>query len=333
LGTAISLLTSLNNPKNITLLTSQLLSAPALWTRQESLSSALNFMTLFHSAAIRCHQREFNDTHLSMRQWTLAVVKGADQHSSPSHHLLAIAGLIIGLASCHQDFHSTNLASTLQQAFVRAVNLALLEQDGAAHPTICLAANHAFSHLSDWHRSSLDYDRLLPVLMTSTFHSPACLHSGSFLAAVDADVHHVSSQQLGWPVASTSYQQIEAMLKSPLISSLGPLSRLIAHSIESVHDAWLVRSAVEDLADLSKRLQVLWRQNKLSEMDASHDAVSLDEQTRKVTTPALWRLLRSTLFALVVILRSAMGRVVRDASLATHDSIIPPSASKLTNIC
>ncbi|KAK6007291.1 hypothetical protein QM012_006299 [Aureobasidium pullulans] len=295
-------------------------------------------MSLFHSAAIKCHERETAylesqqtyssirpnvESHLPLHEWIEAVLKGADQHSAPDHHLLAIGGLIVGLAARDHDFMSTNIAFTLRSAFVKAVNLALSEPssgDDFAHANICLAVNHAFTHLSDMDRSTLDYDRLLPVLMTSTFHSPYGLRSGYFLGAADADLQQVSSQQFNWASESPSYLQVDSILRSPLISSFGPLSRLIAHTIEHVNDAWLVQSAVEDLSDFSRRLGTQWRQNKLSEIDASEENMFLHEEARKSTVPTLWKLLRSTLFAIVIILRSATGRVVGNAALAAHSN-------------
>ncbi|THV99772.1 hypothetical protein D6D27_00741 [Aureobasidium pullulans] len=336
LGTALSLLTSLNNPLNITLLTSQLLSAPALWARPNALSSSLTFMSLFHSAAIKCHEREVADrhdyplplaarphleSHLPLDQWITAVIKGADEHSSPANHALTIGGLMVGLASRHHDFMTTKLGLILRTAFVKAVNLALLEtqpEDDLAHGSIVLPLNHAFTHLSDLDRAALDYDRLLPVLMSTTLHSSNGLRSAYFLGAADAELQQVSSQQFNWSSDSPSYQQVDSILKSPLISSLGPLSRLIAHTIDHVQDAWLVLSAVEDIADFSKRLGIQWRQNKLSEIDASEEAIFLHEEARTTTLPTLWRLLRSILFAIVIMLRSAVARAVGDVSLAAH---------------
>ncbi|KAI5252518.1 hypothetical protein E4T42_03348 [Aureobasidium subglaciale] len=314
----------------------QLLSAPALWARPNALPSSLSFMSLFHSTAIKCHERQLAhslaqealvpslphlEAHIPLQEWVKAVIKGADDHSSPDHHLLAIGGLLVGLASRDPDFVSTSLSLDLRDFFVKAVNLALSETpsgDHLAHASICLALNHAFTHLSDSDRSFLDYDRLLPVLMASTFHSSDGLRSGYFLGAADADLQQVSIQQFNWASDSPSYQQIQSILKSPLISSLGPLSRLIAHAIDCVRDPWLVLSAVEDLSDFSRRLGTQWRQNKLSEIDASEEAIFIHPDARKNTVPDLWRLLRSTLFAIVIILRSAIGRVIGDVSLAAR---------------
>lgn len=296
-------------------------------------------MLVFHSATIKCHDREIAEhqnqgafpaahphleSHLPLQEWITATIKGADEHSPPAYHLLAIGGVMIALASRDDDFMASSLAPVLQTAFVKAANLALRDtaaEDDFAHGTICLAVNHAFAHLSDLDRSALDYDLLLPVLMSSTFHSSDGLRSAYFLGVADADLHQVSSQHFNWPADSPSYQQIETILKSPLISSLGPLSRLIAYTVDQVQDPWLVLSAVEDVADFSKRLGVQWRQNKLSEIDASEEAIFLHEEARKNTVPTLWRLLRSTLFAVVIILRGAVGRLVGDISLATHNSM------------
>lgn len=300
-------------------------------------------MSLFHSAAIKCHEREVADrhdhplplaarphleSHLPLDQWITAVIKGADEHSSPANHALTIGGLMVGLASRHHDFMTTNLGLILRTAFVKAVNLALLEtqpEDDLAHGSVVLPLNHAFTHLSDLDRAALDYDRLLPVLMSTTLHSSNGLRSAYFLGAADAELQQVSSQQFNWPSDSPSYQQVDSILKSPLISSLGPLSRLIAHTIDHVQDTWLVLSAVEDIADFSKRLGIQWRQNKLSEIDASEEAIFLYEEARTTTLPTLWRLLRSILFAIVIMLRSAVARVVGDVSLAAHKSKMNPS--------
>lgn len=302
-------------------------------------------MSIFHSAAIRCYERDHADrvnegaptavrphveTHLPLNEWIIAVVKGADEHSLRSHHLLVLGGLMIGLSTKDEEFISSHLGMTLQTAFVNATNLALLNtpaSDRSTQATIALALNHAFIHLSDMERSKIDYDRLLPGLMNSTFHSQDGLRSGYFLGAADAELHQVSSDQFNWPATAGSYRQIETILQSPLVSSLGPLSRLIAHTIENVQGSWLVLSAVEDLADFCRTINIQWRQNKLSEIDTSEEAIFLHDEARKTTVPTLWRLLRASLFAIVIILRSAVGRVVGDPSLAGDDSMYPSLTS------
>lgn len=211
----------------------------------------------------------------------------------------------------------------LEAAFVTAANLALLEardSDELSQSTIALAVNYTFSHLADQERTHIDYDRLLPILMHSTLHSIEGLGSAYFIGVADSDVCQVTEKHFSWNETSASYKQVQRIMSSPLISSLGPLSRLIAHTLEHVRDSWLVLSVVEDVADFSQRLHIQWRQNKLSEIDASEETLFLNEEAYKVTVPNLWKLLRSVLYGLVIILRSAVGRQIGDSVLAADDS-------------
>src|SRR5688500_8813507 len=52
LSSTTSLLTTLSNPLNITLLTSQLLTAPAIWQRVEGLKTSLRIISIYNTAAI-----------------------------------------------------------------------------------------------------------------------------------------------------------------------------------------------------------------------------------------------------------------------------------------
>jgi len=333
----VSLLLSLNNPLNVNLLTGQLLSAPAIWAKPDGLRTALSFMGVFHSAAIKYVERERAakngkstlvtpstfESHIPFEEWIRTVTKGVDENSQRSHHPLVFGGLLIGIGSQDEDILSSRLGVALQSAFVKATNLAIQEgypRDESSLLEVVLALNHAFTYLSDLERSKLDYDRLLPVLMNSMLHFPDGLMSGYFLGAADGDLRQVSSKFFNWSKGSGSYRQVERILTGPLISNLGPLSRLVAHTLQQVHDPWLVLSAVEDLADFSRRLLTQWRQNKLSEIDTSEEGMFLHEEARRETLPTLWRLLRATLFAVVIILRSAVGRTVGDGVLASTDS-------------
>lgn len=288
-------------------------------------------MTLFHSAATQCHERHTDQGALALNEWISAILKGADEYSPAARHLLAFGGLIVALASRDHDFMSTSSGLMLETSFIQAANATLTQTDPSdeySHASVCLAINHAFAYLSDTERSKLDYDRLLPTLMASAFHSPHGLNSAYFVAAADGDFQQVSHQKFNWAADSPSYLRVDAILKSPLISSLGPLSRLIAHTLDQVQDSWLVLSAVEDIADFTHRLGMQWRQTKLSEIDVSEEAIFLHDEAQKTTVPTLWRLLRSVLFAIVIILRSAVGRVVQDFSLATRGSKLCSAPAK-----
>lgn len=97
---------------------------------------------------------------------------------------------------------------------------------------------------------------------------------------------------------------------------MGPLSRLIAHSAESARTPWKIQNLTDDLTSFSRSLLTQWRQNKLSEIDASEELVFLDEEAREQTLPTLWKLLRSALFAVTIVLRGVLGRLLGDGVLA-----------------
>lgn len=290
-------------------------------------------MGVFHSASTRCIERELSDddntnhrthfeSHVSTGEWVEAIIKGADEKSPRANHLLMLGGVLIGFGSRDEDFLSSQLGLTVQSAFVKAVNLALVEPTSAdelSQGSIALALNHAFTYLTDFERSNIDYDRLLPVLMHATLHSHDGLRFGYNVGAADADVQQVSNKRFNWSRASASYRHTETILSSPLISTLGPLSRLIAHTVEQVQDSRLIISVAEDVSDYSRTLLMQWRQNKLSEIDASEEEIFLHEEARQTTLPTLWRLLRSTLFALVIVLRSVVGRTMGDGVLAMDE--------------
>jgi hypothetical protein len=213
LGTASSLLTTLNNPLNVTLLTSQILSAPAIWAVPEGLQTCMRCMSVFHSAAqalvrheLASHDkspdRDFSKLQLERTlpkdDWIRAVAKGADEHSPRWRHLLALGGLLVGFGPAENESLSRGMRSTLEQGFVQAINLALedvVEEYHFSQQSIALVLNYCFPLLSDVERSQIDFDQLLPVLMRSTFRNMDGLGSTYFLGAIDVDVEVTPEQQ------------------------------------------------------------------------------------------------------------------------------------------
>ncbi|EME84823.1 uncharacterized protein MYCFIDRAFT_59925 [Pseudocercospora fijiensis CIRAD86] len=348
-GTASSLLTTLNNSLNVTLLTSQLLSAPAIWACPEGLRTCMRTISVFHAAAQalvkhenavkdRVPDQEFSklqhERTLAKDEWIEATIKGADDHSPRWRHLLSMAGLLLGFGPIEDENLSLSMRQKLESALVTAANLALeetLEDDQLGNGAITLVLNHCFPILSDHERAALDFDQLLPCLMRTTFHSGEGLQSGYFLGALDRDILTASDGKLRWVQRTTSFQHIQQMNQSPLVGSLGPLSRLIGHTVENLTQSWLVLSALDDLEDFSKTLLTQWRQNRLSAIDYTEQEAYLADETIKITTPVLWKVLQSTLFASVIILRSALGRLLGDSILAS-DKNAPKMAEQSLQI-
>lgn len=263
--------------------------------------------------------------------WARAVIKGADERSQRWKHVIVLGGLLVGFGPVEEERLATSMRATIEHAFVQATNLALDEArhgDELGAQCVALALNHSFPLLSDYERTQLDYNLLLPVLIGSAFFSNEGLQSAFFLGAIDLDISVGKNNQLHWPMKSQSYFQVDRILARPLVASLGPLSRLISHSVENVTDSWVVQTMVEDLAGFTKSLLNQWRQSRLSLVDAHVEVQRLSEETMTKTVPALWKLLKATLFALVIVLRGAVGRLLNDGVLAA-DAVAPTVACSI----
>ncbi|GAM87234.1 hypothetical protein ANO11243_052560 [Dothideomycetidae sp. 11243] len=345
LGTAASLLVSLNNPLNVTLLVNHVLKAPALWTEPNGLRFCLSFMGIFHSAVQRIVQREVeaaeqragsklqypipSEPQIPLNKWILAVHEGLDHRSQRSRHSLVLGGILNGLSKHDGDIVAPALRANLQETFVKATNSSLVHHNESdlGRQSAVLALNYTFPHLSDFERSQLNYDELLPIAMHSLLRSPEGLQAGHFLQAVDTDIRPSLDSTFNWPATSPTYLHIQGMLSSPLMASIGPLSRLIAHTAESARDPWLVSALVDDVAEFCHNIFKQWRHNKISEIDVADEEALLHQEARTKTLPELWRLLRSSLFALVIVLRSAVGRLLADSTLGS-DSVAPQIATQ-----
>lgn len=328
LPTATSLLISLTNPRNVTLITSQLLSAQSLWNETRDLHACQRIFSVFYTAALQLSQQSAYDTRsaykpgtpLKKEEWTTAVVKGADDKSPRWRHVLLLGGILRAFEEKQKRGLPLHLRSRLESALVTATNLALKVHDGdeiIGKFALVFVLNHTFELLADHNRVQLEYDLLLPVLMEATFSSKEGLDHGYWLGVMDQDVVEVVDRKFNWSARSNTYRLIREMHDRPLVASLGPLSRLIAHSVGAVRDSTLLLLAVDRIAEFARTLSISWRQNKLSEIDVSEEFAFLDVESTKTTLPTLWHVLRLSLFATVIILRAVMGRLLFDAILSS----------------
>jgi hypothetical protein len=345
LSTTTSLFTTLSNPLNVTLLTSQLLTAPAIWNQVDGLATPLRIMSIFNTAAmtVRKHQLEGHDKPydayqprlgggISCDDWARAVIKGADDRSSRWKHVLVIAGVLLGMEGQDRQGLSRGLRTTLEGALVTAANLSLEISANSGIlgvESVVLALNHTFPLLSDIVRSGLNYNALV-MIMAQAMTSTEGYQDGYFLDTIDYDVKQVSGNKFDWSAKSPSFLQLQKLASKPLVSSMGPLSRLIAHAIENVSNPLRVVEAREHLLAFSNRILASWRRNKLSEIDPSEETAFLTPETLRVTFPALWQVLKTTMFATVVILRASIGRTLIDPVLAK--GLAPKAASQSLHI-
>ncbi|KAF1847517.1 uncharacterized protein K460DRAFT_279509 [Cucurbitaria berberidis CBS 394.84] len=353
LGTASSLLTTLGNPHNLSLLTSHILTAPAFWDRPDGVRTPLRLLSVFHSTVttIINHHNDVRYNHapkllpgqvptgggLSLDDWIRAVVAGADDRSQRWKHLIVLGGLLIGIGGLEEQgldlYWASAMRKRVESALVRATNLALMEvrerseADGLGGQTITLVLNHVFGCLADAEKAQIDYDLLLPVLIGTAYYSNEGFQSAYFLGGLDLDVRVTQDGKLDWSALSSSYRQVQGIMNRPLVASMGPLSRLIAHAVENVKNPWIIQTMMDDLASFSRALTTQWRQIKFSDVDPAEEAAQLEEEALQKTTPQLWNLLKAALFATTIILRGVFTRTLGDRALA-GDAIAPILASQ-----
>ncbi|KAK4945690.1 hypothetical protein LTR10_015038 [Elasticomyces elasticus] len=328
LPTATNLLSRLSNPLNVTLLTSHLLSNDILHPRPIEITQSRQIFSVFYTAVLRLIEDKQSPAHaqlrsdLPVREWVKAIVKGADERSPRWRHTLLIGGLLLAFQSRKFEELPSDLRNKLEAALVTASNLALLQKDSEPNcelPVI-FVLNHTFPLLSDYHRSQVQFDLLLPILVNATFFSREGLEQGYWLGAIDNDVRQFSGQKFNWSTRSKSFSKINEIKSRSLVAPLGALSRLMAHCIDNVQDGSLIVYSTNRIAEFARTLATSWRQNKLSEVDPREEAQYLDQETINQTLPVLLQLLRNTVFAAVITLRSVVGRTLCDSTLASNNT-------------
>lgn len=327
----------LGNPLNLTLLSSQLLTAPSLWSHPVDLHSCRKILSVFNTAAIAVLQNDTTDEpripygrnrKIEYEAWVRAVAEGADDKSPRWRHMLLLGGILMGFEGQNRRGLPRHIRVKLESALSRAAQLALEElgpETGIDGQCITMVLNYTFELLSDLERSKLDYDRLLPAMIQSAYLSSEGLEGGYFLGSIDQDVVEAPGKQFRWSSNSPTFGIVSAVAARPLVSTLGPLSRLIAHSVDNVRDPRIVGQTVDYLAGFVRTLMVQWRQNKLSEIDVAEEMEFLDAESREITLPALWKMLRNCLYSVVITLRAVLGRTINDPALAANSSKLQTS--------
>ena len=330
LGAATTLLTLLSSSLNVKLLTSQLLSAPAIWHRPDGLRTTIRILGIFNSASLHLLQREDlrapgeplpSNIRLTKEEWVIAVIKGADDKSPRWRHLLVLGGLLLGFEGQYRQGLSTFIRRKLENAIITAANLALREVEPVnelAASTIAIVLSHVFDILSPGHRIDMNHELLLPILVRGPYFSKEGLYSGYLISTMDADIVQVNGSRFDWSTKSPTYVQLQRVASGPLIASLGSLSRLTASCVEKVQNIDLLVAMLDDLSVFTRSLCIQWRQNKLSEIDITEEGNFLGDETLKTSLPLLWRVLKSSMFAIIVILQALLGRVMGDARMPQH---------------
>ncbi|KAH8738038.1 hypothetical protein BGZ61DRAFT_526063 [Ilyonectria robusta] len=342
LGSTVHLLTELSNPLNLGVLTSQLLTAPAVWHQHGGVRNSIRIMSVYNTAATRIHNyevawREGGDDRegggLGCEEWARAVAKGADDRSRRWQHLLVLTGVLMGMEGDERRSLSRSLRNTLEGAVVTAANLALETQlaDGpVAGASIVMALNFAFPLISDYHRSLINCNALLPLAVWAiTAEEGFC--QGQFLADIGAEVAESPSHQLAWSPMTPSFRQLQELDKRPIMANMGPLAKLTGYVVQQVTDTRVVLQAQDALLDFTCKVLGAWQRNRLSEVDPAIEGAALTPETLSSTWPALWALLRKLMFGVVAMLQSIVSRSLLDPYML-NDVAAPGIATKSLHI-
>ncbi|KAK0711049.1 hypothetical protein B0H67DRAFT_601892 [Lasiosphaeris hirsuta] len=338
-STTTTLLANLSNPLNVSLLTSQLLAAPAIWTRGDGMRACYRIISIYNTAAMHVRKHELEHAKpkippvsgggLRTDAWAAAVIGGADDLSSRWQHLLVLSGILMGLESGNRKSLSSGMRRTLELTVVTAANLAARGGEPVTAPTpagpVMMALNYAFPLLSEASRAALDCDALIPVAIKAVF-AAAGLQDGLFLGAINLDVRQTGKQFM-WSESSPSFLHLRLLEQKPLVSGLGPLSKLLGYAIEHARDANAVLRAQDDLVTFTAKLLQHWQTNKLSELEISEEEVFLTPETMQTTWTVLWQQLKKIMYGVVAILQSVVARSLLDPRLR-NDITAPVVAAK-----
>ncbi|KAI0118762.1 hypothetical protein GGR51DRAFT_497542 [Nemania sp. FL0031] len=338
LGTTYSLLTSLNNPLNLSLLTSHFLTARSIWQQPDGPRTCLRIISIFNTAAIHVRRNELEDANLPRGQppagsgvaaenWARAVAKGLDDRSSRWQHTLVLAGILMGMEGEERRYLSWGLRSTLERAVVTAANLALEDnsQTGAlGRSAVVLALTYAFPLLSDSNKALLNGNALLPAVVEAMLGEEGFQH-GEFVRAIELDITPAGSA--GWPVDSPSAKRIQELESRPLAQNMGPLSLLGVFAVQHARDSNIVLRIQDGLLSFTSSLLDRWEHCALSLIDLSVESAKLSPELLQGPWPMLWQLLKKVLFSVVAVLQPIVGRCLLDPRLR-NDHVAPTLATK-----
>lgn len=343
-NTTTTLLTHLHNPLNLTLLTSNLLTAPAIWHRPDPTATCYRIISIYHTATRHVYKNELDRTRepsqsaaqigggVGIEAWIRAVVKGADDRSPRWKHVLVLAGILTGMEASGTDTLSRGLKHLLEGAIVTATNLALeaLPQEGGPVPSgaLALSLTYTFHMLSEPFRSSINSDLLIPVA-TNALLGEYGLNGGLFLGAVNVDVRQ-TGEQFTWSEHSPSFMHLRQLTQRPLVSDMGALVKMLAYAVgrTNVRQPKLMQLQ-DDLVAFTQRLLQQWQANKLSELEMSEASLYLTPETLRTTWPALWQLLKKVTFAVVTVLHAILQRSLVDIYFKNAGVAVPLAVKSL----
>ncbi|KAF8245069.1 hypothetical protein K440DRAFT_663059 [Wilcoxina mikolae CBS 423.85] len=327
-ASAATVLATLTNPLNVSLLTTQILVSPAIWHCQDGMLAALRIFGVFQSATLG--KIESPGLILGVEDWLNALVKGANQNVPRWKHLLLLGAVLCA----NQDTSHLPLLTrkSVEAAFCRAANLSLLANtdnvsDDFEADVVNLVLAHTMQSLSHKTKSQINYDALMPAVVKSIYFSREGFQSGYFLPTIDHDMV-ITNCKLAWPSKSNSFLQLQERSARPLFISMSGLAMLAGSAIQQMNDAPAVYGLLDSIQRFSHSLASQWKSNRLSAIPMSEEAQLVDEKSLKTTVPVLWQILKTVLFTTILILQELTIRVCQTPQFCGRENG-PVIASKI----
>ncbi|KAI1457644.1 peroxin 8 [Annulohypoxylon moriforme] len=337
-GTTTTLLSNLNNPLNLSLLTSHFLTARSIWQAPDGLRTCLRIISVYNTAAIHVRKNELENANnprgglpvgsgVSSEDWARAIAKGADDRSSRWQHMLVLTGVLMGMEGDDRRSLSWSLRSMLERAVATAANLALLspqESGPLGRGAVVLALTYAVPLLSESAKQLLNGNVLLPAIIEAMLGDEGFQH-GDFISSIIRDI--TPGKIISWRTNSHSVTRLQILENRPLTQNMGPLSRLVPFAVQHTADPNVVLQAQKDLFDFTVGLLDKWTHCPLSAIDLSVEAAALSLETLQGPHLRLWQLFKKIMYAVVASLQPIVGRCLLDPFMR-NDAIAPTVASK-----
>ncbi|RPB18486.1 hypothetical protein L211DRAFT_854086 [Terfezia boudieri ATCC MYA-4762] len=346
-----AILTTLTNPLNVTLLTTQILTAPAVWTSPDPLHASLRVFGTFQSATLGKMELEVRGEAgaMGVQEWITAVVKGANRNVPRWKHILLLGGVLSAIRDGRDGQGGKGKSGTggvaggvggggnayliprvtrrsLEDAFCRAVNLSVESGSTAAtapgggnskpgkdleSDVLSLILSHSINHLSPRAKMLIDYDALLLVVIRSIFYSSEGFQSGYFLSKIENDVV-MRDGLLSWPAKSNSLLELQYRLSRPLFTSMSSVARLASMCVRESKSPGSIHILLDRMNEFTQTLTAQWNMTRLSGVSLVDEPRLLDPESRRATMPVVWQILKMVLFTAVLVVSEVSARLVKE---------------------
>ncbi|KAI8963957.1 peroxin 8 [Daldinia sp. FL1419] len=341
-ATTTSLLASLNNPLNLSLLTSHFLTARSIWESPDGLRTCLRIISVYNTAAIHVRKNELENASLPhgrppvgsgvhSEDWARAIAKGTDDRSGRWQHVLVLTGILMGMEGDDRRSLSRGLRSTLEQAVVTASNLALqdpIRTGVLGRGAVVLALTFAFPFLHESAKQLLNGNVLLPATVDAMLGDEGLQH-GDFIASIANDI--APGQAINWNPDSPSVARLQKLESRPLAQNMGPLSRLASFAVQHAMDPNVVIQAQDALLGFTAALLNKWTHCPLSAIDLTVESAALSPEVLTGPWPALWQLLKKILYTVAATAQAVVSRSLLDPYLRSN-AVAPTTATKTLHI-